>query len=77
MDLEGTKPKRHDRLVGKKALRNTGLFKDAMNAAHYTQWLKTRCLKFMILFLRSLIHSQKCVNIQAKATVIGPGFFKV
>jgi len=42
-------------VVGNKALRNTGLFKDAMNAAHYTQWFKTWCLKSMILFLRSFL----------------------
>jgi len=41
VDLEGTKPKRHDKLVGKKSLTITGLFKDAMNAAHYIQWFKT------------------------------------
>ena len=52
MDLEGTKPKRLDGLVENKALRNNGLFKEAMNAVHYTEWLKTRCLKFMILFVR-------------------------
>ena len=78
MDLEGTKPKRHDSLVGDKALKNIGLFKDAMSAAHYTQWFKTWWLKFMILFLRTFIPNQKCyVSIQAKAIVIGPGFFKV